>query len=141
MCSLCGSCCREHASGLAPWSFKGCSGALLSLSATSWQVLHLRLSSDFLSTARAPSYPTAHHTHTCTAHPQVLHFHALRSANGTGAFFPEGVRGRINRPDPLQVLVRGLLGCKFSAAGVHPQAHALTIQPLRAAASPCPRLA
>ncbi|PRW05940.1 beta-1,6-N-acetylglucosaminyltransferase enzyme [Chlorella sorokiniana] len=34
---------------------------------------------------------------------QVLHFHTLGSANGTGAFFPQGVRGRINRPNPLQV--------------------------------------
>ncbi|KAI7837656.1 hypothetical protein COHA_008518 [Chlorella ohadii] len=41
----------------------------------------------------------------CIGFLAVLHFHTLGSANGTGAFFPEGVRGRINRPDPLQAQV------------------------------------
>lgn len=40
---------------------------------------------------------------------QVLNFHTLGSANSTGAFFPSGVNGRINRPEPLQAQVRCLL--------------------------------
>lgn len=55
----------------------------------------------------APPYQCTHHNclQRCLPCLQVLHFHTLGSANGTGAFFLEGVRGRINRPDPLQAQV------------------------------------